>query len=109
MICKISLNVLTGECFNLSLLGSFNDLLDEGCTTVKLACLIIGVLDNKARIATDIVDLYIFCEYCLRALTDPCLDHGQAVQSSARAASQGGERLRAHSVLCVADFSCLGE
>jgi hypothetical protein len=45
----------------------------------------------------------------LRALTDPSLDHGQAVQCSARAASQGSEWLRAHSVLSVTYFGCLGQ
>jgi hypothetical protein len=109
MISKIFLNVFACECFDLSLLGSFNDLLNEGCTTIKCACHIIGVFDDKARVTSDIVDLYIVCVNCLRALTDPSLDHGQAVQSSARAASQGGERIRMLSVISVANLSCLGQ
>jgi hypothetical protein len=79
MISKIFLNVFACECFNLSFLGSFNDWFDEGSTTINTACLIIGMLNDKAGVTTDIVDLYIVCEYCLRALTDPSLDHGQAV------------------------------
>ena len=109
MISKIFLNVFACECFDLSLLGSFNDLLNEGCTIIKFACHIIGVFDDKARVTSDIVDLYSVCVNCLRALTDPSLDHGQAVQSSARAASQGGERIRTLSVISVANLSCLGQ
>ena len=109
MISKILLNVLATECLNLSLLGSFNNLLDEGCASIEPACLIVGVLDNEARVTTYIVYIYIVCENCLRALTDPSLDHGQTVQSSAGAAFQGGERLGTHSILSVAHFGSLGQ
>ncbi len=67
------------------------------------------MIHDEAGITTDVVNLDVIDENCLRALTDPSLDHGQAVQSSARAASQGGKRLRSYFVLIIADFCCLSQ